>query len=293
MTLRTSTTENIVAVILEYHRPDATLKCIRSLADAGIGRILVWDNSTDDGLTRTALHKAVVMDEALTKCVKIVGNNINLGFSAGVNAAIGVVSDTEPTRYVLLMNNDATINPEGVLALLDELLCEPTNALAAPQQLSSKSQSNALLYYHAFLAALTHKKYLGSFAFLSGCCLLLDLEKTGISPLDTAFFMYGEDVALSSRLRKEGFTLAIASAAKVEHVGSASSIVGSAFYEYHVARGHLLLTSRISRSWLHAFILWPPRLTSLATRSLVRAVRARSTVPIVALWRALLGAGAG
>jgi N-acetylglucosaminyl-diphospho-decaprenol L-rhamnosyltransferase len=282
---------DIVAVVLEYHRPDATFHCIKSLAAAGVMHIIVRDNSTDSGTTRTKLTDLLKNDTDLLQRVKIIGDNVNLGFSGGINVAIARTTNVQNLRYVLLINNDATINTEGVNTLLEVLACDAKLALAAPQFLSSDGEKPALLYYNRYFAALTRKKYFGSFAFLSGCCLLLDLEKTGTAPLDADFFMYGEDVALSYDLQKKGYQLAIAESAKVEHIGAASSVVGSPFYEYHVARGHILLTSKIANSSVHAVVLWPPRLISLAARSLLRAIRAKSFIPLSALWRALLALG--
>jgi len=293
MTLTTTHAADIVAVVLEYHRADATFRCIRSLADAGIRHVFIQDNSTDDGATRIELANILKNDSDLFQRVTIVGNNINLGFSAGVNAAIAHIKSTKNPRYILLMNNDATINVLGVTALMAALLGNQKNALAAPGFLGAAEKQSALIYYNRYFAAQTRKKYFSSFAYLSGCCLLMDLEKTGSLPLDSSFFMYGEDVALSYKMQKKGYQLTIAQSARVEHVGAASSVAGSSFYEYHVVRGHLLLTSRIATSSAQAVMLWLPRLISLAARSVLRAIRSKSWIPISALWRAFFALGPG
>lgn len=291
MKLATTHAAEIVAVVLEYHRPDVTFRCIKSLAAAGVSHIVIRDNSTDSGVTRTELETSLENDTELFQRVSIIGDNVNLGFSAGVNTAIARIANVQNLRYVLLMNNDATINEEGINALVEALMSNPKNALAAPQFLSADGKTPALLYYNRYFSALTRKKYFGSFAFLSGCCLLLDLEKTGAVPLDTDFFMYGEDVALSYDLQKKGYQLAMAESARVEHIGAASSVMGSPFYEYHVVRGHILLTSRIATSSGHPIILWLPRSISLAARSVLRAIRSKSLIPISALWRAFFALG--
>jgi len=291
MKLATTRAADIVAVVLEYHRPDVTFRCIKSLADAGIHHIFIQDNSTDNGATRIELTNILKNDSDLFQRVTIIGNNINLGFSAGVNTAISHIKSTKTPRYVLLMNNDASINVVGVTALLDAMVGDQRNALAAPGFLGAADKKSALIYYNRFFAALTRKKYFSSFAYLSGCCLLMDLEKTGSQPLDSSFFMYGEDVALSHEMQKKGHRLTIAQSARVEHVGAASSVAGSPFYEYHVIRGHLLLTSKIVTSHIYAVILWPTRLISLVVRSTLRSAKAKSFISLVALWRALLGLG--
>ncbi|MEO8002980.1 MAG: glycosyltransferase family 2 protein [Arenimonas sp.] len=278
------------AIVLEFHRPESSLCCIKSLVDAGLTRILLWDNSTDSGVTQETLL-VLLQRENLLQYVTFAGTGINLGFSAGINAAMAFLSSTQNIRYALLMNNDATINKEGVSALLESLQSAPENVLAAPQYLSNQKRNPAQLFYQTYFAALTEKKYLGSLAFLSGCCLLVDMEKAGSPLLDEAFFMYGEDIELSFRLKRKGYRLCVANQANVQHVGAASSVVGSPFYEYHVARGHILLTSRIAHSPLHALILWPSRMISLAARSILRALRSGSAIPIRALWRAVFNLG--
>lgn len=291
MSASNASLEDVIAVVLEYHRPDDTIRCIQSLANSGLKHIFVWDNSTDSGKTRDMLGEQLAKDEQMKKLVSIAGKNINLGFSAGVNAAISEILKTRTLRYVLLINNDATINPEGSLALLRVLNDDKRNAIAAPEFLNTEKKSHAIMYYHPFFATLTIKKYFGSFAFLSGCCLLVDIEKTGIPLLDEGFFMYGEDVALSKKLQSKGYALAITESARVEHVGAASSVVGSEFYEYHVARGHVVLTSRIAGSRLRALLLCPVRMLSLLARSLLRSFRFQSIRPVSALWRALFSLG--
>lgn len=283
--------DDILAVVLEYHRPTATLLCIESLAAAGLRNIMLWDNSTDDGATRSVLNDAIAKNANLQSVTTVFGKNHNLGFSAGVNAAIEHASRTRKFPYVLLMNNDAIINAAGLVALMEAMKKNPGNVLAAPKYLNPRKQSSARLYYHRYWATLSREKQDGNFAFLSGCCLLIDLDKAGLPLLDDAFFMYGEDVALSSRLQQQGYTLAVTEKAIVEHAGAASSIVGSAFYEYHVVRGHLLLTSRIATSQLDASILWPTRFIYLAARSVVRSIRHRRLIPLTAFIHALLGKG--
>jgi N-acetylglucosaminyl-diphospho-decaprenol L-rhamnosyltransferase len=192
---------------------------------------------------------------------------------------------------VLLINNDATINHQGIFALRAAMSHDQGVALVAPTYLDSTGHHPSLLYYQRFFATLSRKKMPGCDEFLSGCCLLLDLHKTGFEPFDERFFMYGEDVALSIRMKRAGHKLVATPAACVEHIGSASSVSGSPFYEYHVARGHLLLTSQLTQSRVASIFLWPLRLTSLFIRSVLRAFRAKSFIPITALWRAILNQG--
>lgn len=279
--------DEIAAVVLNYHRPQLTLQCIQSLLEADATKIVVWDNSTDNGESMAMISQAISSIENAGHRITIIGKNINLGFSAGVNAAIAALDQQDAARFVLLINNDATINAVGLSSLYRALTSDSMNAIAAPKQLNSTNHFPSLLFYQPHLAALTKEKYCDSLPFLSGCCLLLDLAKTGRKPLDEQFFMYGEDIALSLRLQREGYRLAISDTAEVEHIGAASSKPGSAFYEYHVIRGHLLLTRMLTDSTIKMIVLWPCRLLSLSARSIWRALKSQTLTPVIAFWRAL------
>ncbi len=287
----TGLSDDIVALVLEYNNPTVTLRCIESLANANIKHIFIWDNSADNGMTRATLVKAIYGKPVLFERVKILGDNKNLGFSAGINAVLAEAGKKIALRHVLLINNDAIIAPDGPAALMNTLTSNVKLAIAAPEFLDTQKKNSAVLYYNVYTATMSRKKYPGSFRFLSGCCLLVDLQKTGQPLFDEKFFMYSEDVALSLAIHRKGFELDTVPSAIVEHIGSASSVSGSAFYEYHIARGHLLLTSGISGSWLSSIFLWPPRLTSLATRGFVRSLRSGSITPLVAFWRAVFALG--
>lgn len=53
------------------------------------------------------------------------------------------------------------------------------------------------LYYQPWLALVTKRPVWGSFAYLSGCCLLVQRPDNTQPLFDETFFMYGEDVELS------------------------------------------------------------------------------------------------
>ena len=283
--------EDLAAFVLEYSNPSITLRCIESLANTNIKHIFIRDNSADNGFARATLLRAIDANPALLERVTILGDNRNLGFSAGMNAVLAEVGKKMALRHVLLINNDATIDQNGPAVLLKVLTNNARLAMVAPEFLDAQKKNTAMLYYNAYTATMSRKKHPGSFAFLSGCCVLVDLKKTGLPLFDEKFFMYGEDVALSLGIHEKGFEMDTVASVLVEHIGSASSVTGSTFYEYHVARGHLLLTSRIAGSWLHSIFLWPPRLTSLVVRGFIRSVRSGSFTPLVALWRALFALG--
>src|SRR5690606_5305939 len=79
------------------------------------------------------------------------------------------------------------------------------------------------LYYHPWLALVTRRPLPGSFPYLSGCCMLVHRPDNAMPLFDEDFFMYGEDVELSWRMRRSGARLVLVDGDYVRHEGSAST----------------------------------------------------------------------
>ena len=97
--------------------------------------------------------------------------------------------------------------------------------------------------------------------------------------------MYGEDAELGWRLRKRRRAMAFVDRVLVEHEGSASSGLGSMFYETYLVVAHMTLARKLARSRTEAIIFSLLRVLMLASRACARAIRFRSLVPVRALWQ--------
>ena len=105
---------------------------------------------------------------------------------------------------------------------------------------------------------------------------------------DEAFFMYGEDTELGWRLMREGKKAMCAENVYVEHEYGPSVDRSSFFYEYHMARGHLLLSWK---TWMHPVeipLLLLTKLVGLGARATARSCRYRTLTPILSLFVAWL-----
>jgi GT2 family glycosyltransferase len=102
---------------------------------------------------------------------------------------------------------------------------------------------------------------------------------------DEDFFMYGEDAELSYRLTQQGWHIHCADQLLALHEGSGSSGSGTAFYEYHTARGHLLQSAKLQGA-RPTFARHLGRVLYLPTRAVLRSIRAGTFVPMTALYRA-------
>ena len=103
------------------------------------------------------------------------------------------------------------------------------------------------------------------------------------------FFMYGEDVLLSWQiLRKNKKAIGVENAT-VEHEGTGSSVHGDIFYEYQVARGHILLARKTATNMMQLILFLAGRALFLSARGVVRAARFRKIAPLLAFFYAWTG----
>jgi GT2 family glycosyltransferase len=130
------------------------------------------------------------------------------------------------------------------------------------------------------------------FHYFTGCCLLLRRELANENGLfDERFFMYGEDVELAWRLSRQDKRMVCAEDVIVQHEYGPSVDRASFFYEYHMVRGHLLLTFA---TWIHRAeipLIVTAKSLSLACRAVVRTVRHGSFVPLTAFLLACFDCG--
>jgi len=270
---------NISALTLNYRDPDRTTTCVRNLLVEGAHHVLVWDNSDDGGLSVLALTQRFINEAR----VSVVDAKANLGFSAGVNRGLEWLHEKYPTHVVVLLNNDASLEP-GALHALQQALCSVPGALVAFPDIDHGGWIRGKVYYHRLTGLISDAALPGSFLYASGCCLAFAPHVCSSKVFDEDFFMYGEDWALGWRLAQQhpGSLLHVPRLL-VRHEGSASSKMGSPFYESRVVAAHLIIARKLSRSTIDGLLVKFLHGTWLAVRAFVRSIRRGSMVPLGAL----------
>ncbi|HEX7802017.1 MAG TPA: hypothetical protein VF471_04600 [Pseudoxanthomonas sp.] len=266
------------AITINFRKAELTAACVRSLIADGWGPILVWDNSADGGVSAASLRPLLAGMEN----VHLVESQSNLGFAAGMNRALAWLATREPPGPVMLINNDATVVPGLRVALLaaTETALAPT--LVAPQ-IAQSGSVQGWKFYQPWFGLVLDTPIWGAVPYLSGCCLLVNRKDNSKPLFDEAFFMYGEDVELSSRIIAQGGRLSLVPVAYVDHVGSAGSGAASEFYERHMVRAHWILASRLSSGAGEEFLRKVLKFPALVLRALIRSLRYRSVEPLKAL----------
>jgi N-acetylglucosaminyl-diphospho-decaprenol L-rhamnosyltransferase len=268
----------VAAITLEFRSPERTVRCVRAMLDEGVARVIVVDNSDDDGVSAARLRETFAGDAR----VDIHVSAGNLGFARGVNHGLRLLRDDAWRGRVLLINNDATLVPGALAALAAALDAQPEAALAYPE-IRQAGDSLTLVYYQRPTGVLSPRPIPAAFPYVSGCCMLLAPRTMATDVFDETFFMYGEDVELAYRLARGGETVVFAADAHVDHVGAGASGLGSAFYETHMVAAHVILARRLASGRIEQGIFLVGRVLFLTLRATVRSLRYRSWVP----WRAL------
>ena len=108
-------------IVVNWRKPDLTLRCLASLVEQRTSHtfeVVLVENEATPG--STDLFRDRYPD------VRIVRNERNLGFAAGVATGIAAASG----RVLILLNNDAVADPLFVDALLGRLGTEPGDVAA-------------------------------------------------------------------------------------------------------------------------------------------------------------------
>ncbi len=277
--------QRVCAIILDYRAAKKTAACLISLIGQGLATVYLVDNCA-------SVRASAELRDAIDHLRNIIDFEIiplngreNLGFAKGVNFALRHDRrSTSPHDFYLLLNNDAVAGPSLVRELRKAVDRDRRIALVSPRIVSKDSGRERGIWYHRYLGLLSSDPGHFRYHYFTGCCLLFRRELVDDTGLfDETFFMYGEDAELGWRLSREGKLMVCAEGAFVEHEYGPSVDRSSFFYEYHMARGHLLLSWK---TWTHPAqipLLLLFKLIGLAARALTRCCRYRTILPIAAL----------
>jgi GT2 family glycosyltransferase len=233
----------IVNYNVQYFLEQALLS-VRKASKGIDSEIIVVDNASTDNSVSMVQDK---FPEAI-----LIANRNNLGFSRANNQGILISKG----RYVLLLNPDTIVREDTFRKCIDFMelhpdagilgvkmidgsgtfLPESKRGFPSPFVAFSKVFGLSGLFPKSRLFARYHLGYLdenqnheidvvaGAFMFLRKKAL----EKTGL--LDESFFMYGEDIDLSFRIKKAGYTVNYFADTTIIHYKGESTRKGSINY---------------------------------------------------------------
>jgi GT2 family glycosyltransferase len=270
---------DLAIVIVNYRNGDDVLRALESLDAAHDGlalELVVVDNASGDG-------SAEQIEQGFPG-VRLVRNDANRGFAAGVNA--GFAASQAP--FVLVLNPDTIVEPGALRPLVDHLRSHARTAVVAPllvhpggvQQPNGYRRFPSLLTLFAELCVpisyalqllpIPHPHGLSAAALAAGprvahvygAAFVVRREAYDqVGPLDEGFFLYLEETEWQERVSKAGWAIEIVPAARIVHFvrgGGESSEVPSEHY----------LESAYRYFGLHGTPAWRVSLVLLAATSL-------------------------
>ncbi len=266
----------ICAIILNYFGYSDTIDCVKTLADQDISKIVLLENSGSDVEKRK-------LDEAFEHIshVEVTPSKTNLGFSGGVNYILRQMLPRQFDAF-LIVNNDILTPPNLIENLIKGMRAESLDLGAPliyhyPEKHLLWSQGN----FYNLISGIVRNSPIPclprNLFYLTGCCLFVRkrvFDTVGF--FDESFFMYGEDVEFCYRAKNNGFRIGVVKEAQIYHRVNASSQNNSLFYEYHINRGHFLLSRKLSRSNVERVAFLSTKFLVMGIRALVRTIRYRN-----------------
>lgn len=275
---------DVVSVILHFRTPISTLACLRALANEGVQRTVLVDNSEDGGVSLAAMNDGLDELRACGMDVEVLTPQYNLGFAKAANLALRRVLELS-AEAALLINSDAQLERGSLKPLLVDL-GRADVVLPRVRSTPDLPPVSSIGYYQCATALLIRIPCLRCVEYPSGCCMLLRTSLLQEPLFDETLFFYGEDVLLGNKLRCRGIKICSCDNAVVLHQGSGSAKNGSMFYEYHVNRSHLIIARKLASTKLEYVCYVACRCLTLSARAIVRSARSCSLTP----WRGLVAA---
>jgi GT2 family glycosyltransferase len=239
----------VAIIILIWNGRQDTVECLESLrADTYLEKqLIVVDNGSSDD--------SVQFIRAKFPEVKVIENHANLGFTGGNNVGIREAL-VQGAKYVYLLNNDTTVEPEALGALVAAAEAEPRFGLLSPVMhyfdppreiwfAGSQIKLGSGLAVHDNSRQPTRTEAPYEVPWVSGCAILMPASVARkLEGFDERYYLTFEDVDLSLRVRREGLAVVTVPAARIYHKGGMSGKRISGVGYYYVVRNKLLLVRK-------------------------------------------------
>lgn len=280
----------LAVVVVNYNAGDFLTRCVASVFDGAGGLsldVLVIDNASRDRSVRRAVEEHPRM--------RLIENPDNRGLSAAWNQ--GAAATDAP--WILFLNPDAEIWAGDLEAFVKVGEAHPDVALLGPMVRNADGSiyesgrtfpSVGQAVGHAFLGPLAPgNRFTRTYTnagwdrrserevdWVSGACMLIRrsaFEQAG--GFDEGFWLYGEELDLTTRLRDAGWNVLYTPELEIIHEGGVSTGRSRRTYVMHSASIYRYYRKHRSSGWRRATL--PVAWVALRARAELVALRDRLT----------------
>ena len=240
---------DIGAVIVNRDAAALLRDCLASLRSALDATGLAWElvvvdnDSSDDSrdVVRSEFPEAVLVE-----------NDRNAGFPAAVNDGLARTTG----EWIVLLNNDATIERDALKHVFDRPIPDDVGAFAMQMRFAARPDlvnsagiglDTLFVGYERLLgtpAAGEASRPAEVFGASGGAAVLRRAMLDDVGGLDGRIFLYLDDIDLAWRARMGGWRALYVPEAVVWHHHSATTGHASAFKYFHVGRNRVRLLAR-------------------------------------------------
>jgi GT2 family glycosyltransferase len=235
--MRTGLKKTVAALTINYKTDNLTVRCIQSLLKSqfdGNLIIAILDNGVDDvESAHSHLYKyfrSLSPDNITNPIIKVLyfKSEENLGYSRGINYLYNRLRNHGVDFYYTI-NNDAYVFKDTIKDLLDSITTYPNMVVSSLIKKSDGSvwfEGGVYNPYFGLSKHVSFDRFINSEKkFLTGCALMIpDGVINHIGFLDEDFFLYGEDLDYSMRLKKAGIQMHICVDSVVIHDPGSSAV---------------------------------------------------------------------
>jgi GT2 family glycosyltransferase len=229
--------------------------CLRHITAWERLRPTIWvvDNGSTDGSPEVIARECPQ--------VHLIRNSDNLGFAGGNNRGIAEALATGDAP-ILLLNNDAFIEEDDVIKLLDTLQADQRLGFVGPvlfdaerkDRLLSAGAKNPARHHQSHILELTPNGPVRFVECVPGTVVLVRAEVLRqVGLLDEAYFFASEVADLCMRASRHGYLSAVDTRARAFHNLSRSSNLRDILHAYYIIRNRFLLIRKFHRNWSALF----------------------------------------
>ncbi|OGZ34463.1 MAG: hypothetical protein A2Y98_04010 [Candidatus Portnoybacteria bacterium RBG_19FT_COMBO_36_7] len=265
----------VYIIILNWNGCNDTIECIESLKSVTYPNfsVVVVDNASSDNSIDVIPRK--YRDIAFIEVKK------NMGFAGGNNIGIKYALE-HGADYILLLNNDTTVEPNFLSELVNVAQANKKIGILGPK-IYFYSEPAKIWFGGGRLNLIktkgTHIDYLKidnkeqppgkprETRYITGCCLLIKKDTVSkIGMISEDYFLYYEDADWCVRAKKAGWKIIFVPSSVIYHKQSRSTDEYSFPYIYYHSRNGLILGSRFgvtTLTYLLSFLIFTKQIIKL------------------------------